>query len=573
MIRFISRINKIYKMEKIKRTISILILAPALFMFMVQSLHAAVSASVDRTQVADGESLTLTIKLDDMNEQPDLAPLKQDFDVYGTSTSSHTSVINGKSTSDISYIVTLLPKKTGNITIPALTVGSEQTKPLMITVTKAPEGTHGKQTANVFLDASLSSDSAYVNTPVLYTLKLYYAEPLSNLSMQPLQLANATIEPFGKNSQYQAQQNGKTYNVVEQQFLITANQSGEITIPQSVIQAAVLQNNPNSFFAMQSAKPILVKSNPLTLHVKPIPQNVDINDWLPANSVTLKDSWSSDSNELTVGEPVTRTIVLTATGVQAASLPNLTFPHADSVNAYPDKAQSKDYVENNLPAASKVFKVAYIPTQKGIIEFPKITVHWFDVKSQTMQTAILPAQTFKVLPDKVVTPVQTSAINAAPVAQPAKTVIKVVHSKLWMVLAIIFAILWLVTLIILLMFISKFKSKKVSLTSDKQTSLEKPDINQALKDIKQACDHKDLVAVNHAIVSWGNALFNRSFYSAMDVSSVIDDKALKLMLTAVNKALYAKGEFAEYDALYQHIKSYKLQDDKDQEVLASFYPK
>ena len=123
------------------------------------------------------------------------------------------------------------------------------------------------------------------------------------------------------------------------------------------------------------------------------------------------------------------------------------------------------------------------------------------------------------------------------------------------------------------MFISKFKSKKVSLTSDKQTSLEKPDINQALKDIKQACDHKDLVAVNHAIVSWGNALFNRSFYSAMDVSSVIDDKALKLMLTAVNKALYAKGEFAEYDALYQHIKSYKLQDDKDQEVLASFYPK
>ncbi|WP_440616123.1 BatD family protein [Cysteiniphilum sp. 6C5] len=570
MIRFI---RKIGKASKAKTIVNILVLTPALFIFMVQSLYATVSASVDRTQIADGESLTLTIKLDDMNEQPDLAPLKKDFDVYGTSTSSQTSVINGKSTSNISYIVTLLPKRVGNITIPALTVGSEQTKTLTITVTKAAQGTQGKQTANVFLDASLSSDSAYVNTPVLYTLKLYYAEPLSNLSMQPLQLANASIEPFGKNSQYQAQQNGKTYHVVEQQFLITANQAGEISIPQSIIQAAVLQNNPNSFFAMQSAKPILVKSNPLTLHVKPIPQNIDINDWLPANSVTLKDSWSSDSNELTVGEPVTRTIVLTATGVQAASLPNLTFPHADSINAYPDKAQSKDYVENNLPAASKVFKVAYIPTQKGIVEFPQIKVHWFDVKSQTEQTAILPAQTFKVLPGKVVTPVQTSAVNATPVVQPAKTVIKVVHSKLWMVLAIIFAILWLVTLILLLIVVRKFKSQKVSPTSHKQTSPAKPDINQALKDIKQACDNKGLVTVNNAIVSWGNALFNQNFYSAMDVASVIDDKEFKEMLILVNKALYANGKFDEYDALYQHIKSYKRKGDKDQEVLTPLYPK
>lgn len=71
----------------------------------------------------------------------------------------------------------------------------------------------------------------------------------------------------------------------------------------------------------------------------------------------------------------------------------------------------------------------------------------------------------------------------------------------------------------------------------------------------------------------GNVLFNQSFYSAMDVATVIDNKALKVMLTAVNKALYAKGEFAEYSELYQHIKSYKVKGDKNQEVLASLYPK
>ncbi|WP_440683135.1 BatD family protein [Cysteiniphilum halobium] len=560
--------------KQLRKAISVFILVIAVFIFMVQSSQASVSASVDRTQLADGESLTLTIKLDDMNEQPDLTPLKKDFDIYGTSTSSQTSVINGKSTSDISYIVTLLPKKTGNITIPALTVGHEQTKPLTITVSKVPKGANAKQKASIFLDASLSNDSAYVNTPVLYTLKLYYAEPLSNLSMQPLQLADATVEPFGKNSQYQAQQNGKTYNVIEQQFLITANQSGEINIPQSTIQAAVLQNNSNSFFAMQSAKPILVKSNALTLHIKPIPQNVDISDWLPANSVSLKDSWSSNSNELTVGEPVTRTIVLTATGIQAASLPNLSFPHAKNVNAYPDKVQSKDYVKNNLPAASKVFKIAYIPTQKGIVEFPQIKVHWFNIKSQTMQTAVLPAKTFKILPGKVVTPVQTNVINATPAAQSTKTIIKVVHNPLWIVLAIIFAILWLVTLIVLLIILSRFRSKKVIQASYQSSKrLEKPDINQALKDVKKACDNKDLTAINNAIIIWGSVVFNQRFYSVMDVAQIIEDTALKHVLTAINRALYADSEFVEYDLLYQALKQYKTKNDNNkQQILHGLYP-
>lgn len=68
-------------------------------------------------------------------------------------------------------------------------------------------------------------------------------------------------------------------------------------------------------------------------------------------------------------------------------------------------------------------------------------------------------------------------------------------------------------------------------------------------------------------------MFNQSFYSVMDIVQVINDTAVRKKLIAINKALYADGEFAEYDALYQYLKSYEVKSDNTQEVLSSLYPK
>ena len=64
--------------------------------------------SVDRSELARGETLTYTIRIYEQRQgmQLDLTPLTEDFDVLGTRTSSQVRSINGQTESWTDYIVT-----------------------------------------------------------------------------------------------------------------------------------------------------------------------------------------------------------------------------------------------------------------------------------------------------------------------------------------------------------------------------------------------------------------------------------------------------------------------------------
>ncbi|MDE4951378.1 BatD family protein, partial [Francisella tularensis] len=67
---------------------------------------------------------------------PDLDVLDKDLTVYNTSTSSKTTIVNGQQSSQIEMIVTLMPNKTGKLTIPAIKIVNQTTKPINIEVDK-----------------------------------------------------------------------------------------------------------------------------------------------------------------------------------------------------------------------------------------------------------------------------------------------------------------------------------------------------------------------------------------------------------------------------------------------------
>ena len=78
--------------------------------------YAAFSASVDRTTLADDETLTLTLRSDQqVGDSPDLAPLNTHFDVLGTRQYQKHSSINGKSSFGKDWIITLMPKQARSV--------------------------------------------------------------------------------------------------------------------------------------------------------------------------------------------------------------------------------------------------------------------------------------------------------------------------------------------------------------------------------------------------------------------------------------------------------------------------
>lgn len=197
---------------------------------------------VDRTHLEKGETFELVLHLDNFDTQH-LDVLDKDFTVYNTSTSSKTIIINGQQRSQFEMIVTLMPNKTGKLTIPAIKVSNQSTKPISIEIAKELSNEEESNYQDLFAISSLATDETYVNVPVLYTLRLYYAIPILSLQPKPFDIKNSEIKQTNHRKTYQKRINGKMYDVVEESFLIIPNTTGTIRVPAIVLEATI----PNTF--------------------------------------------------------------------------------------------------------------------------------------------------------------------------------------------------------------------------------------------------------------------------------------------------------------------------------------
>lgn len=535
------------------------IIMPILIMILTNHAAATVAAHVDRTQMNLGESFVLTISVP-KGSKPDLAPLSKDFQLYGETTSSAISIVNGNKTSSHRLIITLMPKIAGTLTIPAIKVGQDQTQPITITVSKPSPDQIGGNKSALFLQASLAQTKGYVNSPILYTLKLYYANQLTGGQIAPQPNNDFTVTPIGKNSKYQATVDNKTYQVVEQQFLLTPTKSGALTIKPAIFQGAVAsnQNNGFGFFSMSTGKPISVQSNSLKFDALPIPVGIHPSTWLPAQHVSLTSKWTPNATSLETGTPVTRTVTVTAQGISSHLLPDLELPTPVSMNAYPDKTQTKDGITGNQLVGQKVYKIAYIPTATGVVNFPAIKLKWWDSRTGEAHTASLPAERFDVKAGKtstqgVMIASQQNREMRSTVA-PAQSVTKVVVEKsgyYWIYLSAIFFSLWILTLLAWLI-VTKYRHRDNHVAA---RTLSQPRHSDNLKSLHQQlkleCQKNDARKIQEILIKWAGIYWqDQSVRSLHGVRQYVVEESLLTQLTELERTIYHGGDYQQGQALW-----------------------
>ncbi|MCA9422030.1 MAG: BatD family protein [Nitrospira sp.] len=91
---------------------------------------------VERTIIHVDETLGLTIKLSGPNPgvSLDLSVLEKDFAIVGTSQNLQSTIIDGQTTLLSEWIITLAPKRLGQLVIPSFSVGNHNSQPIRITV-------------------------------------------------------------------------------------------------------------------------------------------------------------------------------------------------------------------------------------------------------------------------------------------------------------------------------------------------------------------------------------------------------------------------------------------------------
>lgn len=538
----------------------------ALLLF-TYSVFANLSATVDRTQLAEGESLSLTINLPSSSTQPDLTPLQKDFTVYGTSNSSSTRIINGHRQSSYQLQVTLMPKHLGRLSIPALQVGQQQTAPINITVSKSSAKLTAQQHRTAFLRVEIQPQQTYVNSPVVYTLKLYFSKSIQGGRLLPGQADNVTLKPFGKEKDYAANVGGKTYQVVEQHYLLTPNKAGKIVLPSVQFQGSIAEQSNNGFFGFPSSKPITLRSNKVTLNVKAKPTNISADSWLPADRVSISSQWSPQSTQLTAGQPVTRTVTIKAVGITPDNIPDINFAVPNNVNAYPSQPTIQQTVVNGKLVSTKTYKIAYVPTAKGQVEFPQINLPWWNINTDKAETATLAAQQFSVAAGQLTTP----TANVAPIAVSSNakvtpaTLVKT-SNPIWQWLTFVFAALWVITLI------TWFLKRKPRAESNTDNSVK---YDYLLMSVKRACLNNDAKQIQTSVISWAKIFCaDDGLTSLAKVGQHFHNQELMQLLQAVEKNIYAEQSFQAGEALWQCLKKLSQQQKAQQQknILKPLYP-
>jgi hypothetical protein len=372
------------------------LLAFGLLLLCMSPAHAQLRAWLDRNEIALGETVTLNIQVQGAGATaPDFSSLDSDFERRGSSSSSQISLVNGQRSATTLFAVSLQPRREGELIVPALQVGGEQTPPLTVSVGPSPisTGTGG----DVFLEVSLSADEVYVQQQVTYSLKLYYAVSLWDGQLDAPTGDGVQSFRLGDDLKYQVERDGRRYSVIERRFALVPERSGELPLAAARFDGTGLDRGGYGGLLGSGGIRLNAAGKPLTLTVRPRPSAAET-PWLPASDLTLNVVGEVLPEEVRVGEPISLGLQLRARGLLPAQLPELTLPPIAGAAVYPDQASSRDQTSADGLAGERFQRFAIVPQQAGSLEIPAIRIPWWDTGADVQRWAELPARQLRVLP-------------------------------------------------------------------------------------------------------------------------------------------------------------------------------
>ena len=399
---------------------------------------AEVSVRTDRNPVRLDESFQIVFDVQgDFSGTPDFSPLEKDFQVLGTSRSLRTTFINGRMERHNEYLVSAMARRPGKVVIPSIAFGAAKSPPMTLEVLPA-DPAKGAQ-ADVLVEAALDDTSPYVQQQVILTVRILHRIEWREASLSEPQFrgGEVLVQKLGDDRNYQIRRNGQRWNVIERRYALFPQASGNLEMNPLVLTMQVpdgrrsaRQRSPfgdpffDDFFSRQSYKRKVVRSQALRLRVKPIPAAFDGEHWLPAHRVELKEQWSAPLDGLKQGEPVTRTITLSAEGASLGQLPDLVIPQVPGLRIYPDDAKTRETLGDKGVLSILTRKFALIPTQAGTLEVPELVIKWWNLEEDRQAEVRLPAHRLQVVAGPSAQPPRAQATpvpGQSPAAEGAAT--------------------------------------------------------------------------------------------------------------------------------------------------------
>lgn len=585
-----------------RRRCALLILMALMLLGVMPTQAAGLLADPDRTRLGINETLTLRLIADGrLKGEPELSPLEKDFEILGRSTSSRTTILNGEMSQSREWVLELAPRHTGALLIPALTLGGERSQPVTVQVVSADQTVPNGGPRPLFLDTQADNLSPYVQEPFTYRVKVYYRDPPRQATLGDPQVDGATIEQRGEDQSYTELVDGLRYTVLERRYLVTPQRSGPLRIgaprleamvsdPRSGVRRSpfadldemlggrVFQGMPG-WADLGGGRRVVERGPERTLEVRPQPAG-SAEPWLPAQSIQLTDQWNPSPPKPRVGEPITRSLTITAQGVSASQLPTLDPGQPEGARVYPEPPALEDLAGAGTPAATKTLKLALVPTQAGTLTLPEIRLRWWDTVEDRERVAVIPQRILDVAPAAAEAPATPEselgpALSQASEARRARAALPVpkrrvdagsggadsapgeasgpamprprpeVGAGFWPWLSLALGLGWLLTLT---GWFWRHRQGRVGRRSReaKAAGLQRGSERSARAALRSACTGNDPRSAREALIGWGQARWPaHPPVGLAALAERLGGGEATAVFQAIDRAIYAPDEAAE----------------------------
>ncbi len=543
-----------------------------------------VTAWVNKNPVVVGDMFQLHVEAKNVDdaEEPDLSEITG-FQILNRSVQNQTSIVGTSITRTLSWTYIMIAPSSGDYLIPALKVGNEQSTPIALKVTAYSQNQRQKY---VSLDMEVFPKKVYPQQQILVRLRISRTGvQLENETITPFELKGALVEELSQKS-HQTVKNGKKHKITEILYAVIPEKSGTLVIPQvryqgEIIQRGSSQNNFGNIFQKRGQR-IFSTSTTQSVEVKALPTGFK-NWWLPTDKLVIEEKWQPDPPVFRVGEPVTRTVAIFVNGVSGNQIPELKFDYPVTLKGYADQPLIETEKSEKGLKGMRLEKWALIPSQPGKIELPGVSVSWWDIKSDTLQTAVISPKIFDILPvlenlqeipEDETPELQVNQAATAEVLQEKETAIE---SFFWKILAFGFAFIWCATM--LMWFINKNnKAAAVTKNENKFIQNRKTALREATRNAEKAFRSGDPGIVQTALLKWGTAVWSDDPPQGLEqIGERLPE--LKNGINDLNLVLYGNNQTKEssMEKLFNDFNKVSLLDkkfnnNKGQPQLEPLYP-
>ncbi|HUQ52421.1 MAG TPA: BatD family protein [Gammaproteobacteria bacterium] len=456
----------------------------------------AIQATVDRAVVRINESFTYVLRAEGaVRGEPEIAPLAAQFDILNTTSSRRIGVVNARASEVNEWQYQLMPKKAGDFTIPPLRIGDRQSNSVPVRVLEPDP--NASAAADIFMELSAEPDVIYVQSQVLFTLRLFVGVSTGRATLTAPETTGveAIVEKLGEDSQYQTSRGGRDFIVRERRYAVFPQQAGTLTVGPVTFEAMVIPDR--GFSRVQR-----FRSDVLELTVQPAvapPPALAGAAWLPAQSVKLTEQWSEPGDELAVGIPRTRTIGVEALGLLETQLPDVLLETQAGIRQYADRPELTREITADGLLSRRTVGYAVIAQTPGDVTLAGVHLPWFNVATQRWEVAELAPLPLRITPS---TDAEAAEPAAAPAAAPSPVAAR--DRNPWPWISGVLALAWIAT--VALWWRNRGRAPRPVATKSPPAATPKP-LRKILRDLESACAVNDPEAARQALLKLGETRF------------------------------------------------------------------